>query len=58
MGFPTEMLDRLELEARDEIRAADPLMNDVLVNQLAAAKRIELEYFARIMTHVFTFQGW
>ncbi|MHB8078132.1 MAG: TolB family protein [Candidatus Krumholzibacteriia bacterium] len=58
MGFPTEMLDRLEQEARDAIRAADPLLNDVQVNQLAAAKRIELEYFARVMTHLFTFQGW
>jgi hypothetical protein len=58
MGFPTEMLDRLEQEARAEIALADPLLNEVLVNQQAAARRTQLEYFARIMTHVFTFQGW
>lgn len=58
MGFPTEMLDRIELETRDAIRAADPQLNDVQVNQLAAAKRTELEYFVHVMTHVFVFQGW
>ena len=58
MGFPTEMLDRLEQEARDAIRRDEPLLSEVQVNQLAAAKRIQLELFARIMTHIFTFQGW
>ncbi len=58
MGFPTEMLNRLEQEAADQIRADDPLLDDVQVEQLAKAKRVELEYFARVMTHVFTFQGW
>jgi hypothetical protein len=58
MGFPTEMLDRLEREARERLRLEYPEFNDVQINELAAAERQELEYFQRVMTHLFVFRGW
>lgn len=58
MGFPTEMLDRLEQEARVRIAQENPAWDEVQVEEAAAGERQELEYFQRVMSHVFIFQGW
>jgi hypothetical protein len=59
LGFPTEMLDRLELEARARIAAADTIgLTTVQVNERAAAQRTQLEYFMRVQTHMYIFRGW
>jgi hypothetical protein len=58
MGFPTEILDRLELAAIERISQEQPELDEVTVAQLAAAERQELEYFARVMSHIFVFSGW
>ena len=59
IGFPTEMLDRLELEARARIQAADTIgLTTVQVNERAAAQRTQLEYFMRVQTHMYIYRGW
>ena len=58
MGFPTEMLDRLELEAFYRILQENPEMTPTEAGILAALERRELEYFARVMSHIFVFSDW
>jgi hypothetical protein len=58
MGFPTEMLDRLEQEAAVRIREEYPDLSDSAVREAAAAERLELEYFARVMSHIYLFSGF
>jgi hypothetical protein len=55
MGFPTEYLDQLELEAQERIAAEDPTLPITEVEKLAAAERRELEFFAGVMSHIFLF---
>jgi hypothetical protein len=56
MGFPTEMLDRLEAQYYDEAIQEGMLPHEAVVE--AADKRQELEYFARVMSHIYIFSGW
>lgn len=55
MGFPTEMLDRLEQEAIERLAAENPDWTEVRVLETALAERQELEFFERVMSHVFVF---
>ena len=58
MGFPTEMLDRLEQDAAERIARDNPDMTSVEVESAAAAERAELEFFAGVMSHLFLFTNW
>jgi Tol biopolymer transport system component len=58
MGFPSQMLDEVELEAIARISAEQPELDEVRVRQLAAGERQLLEYFERVMSHLFVFSGW
>ncbi len=58
MGFPTEMLDRYQAEAVIRIHNENPDLSDVQVRQKAASERQQLEYFARVMTHLYIYSGW
>ncbi len=57
MGFPTEMLDRLEAEAIERITLEYPEFDETQVAALAAAERRQLEFFQRVMTHIFVFRS-
>jgi len=58
MGFPTEMLDRLELEALERIAQENPQLDPIVVADRAASERTQLEFFARVMSHLYVFSNW
>jgi len=58
LGFPTEMLDRLEEEAYIRITEADSNITPTEASLLAADERQQLEYFERVMSHIYVFTGW
>jgi Tol biopolymer transport system component len=58
MGFPTEMLDRLEREAIERLEAENPDWSPVEIEQAATAERRELEFFAGVMSHIFVFEDF
>ncbi len=53
MGFPTEMLDRLEQEAFDRFLEAG--MSETAAAAEAREEREELEFFARVMSHIYIY---
>ena len=67
-GFPTDMLDDLEEEAYNRIKARNikdhaddpvnnPLLSEVELRQLAADERRQLENFEGVMSHIYVFGG-
>ncbi len=55
MGFPTEMLDRLYEEALVRIKTENPTFSDAWIIERAQEERTALEFFERVMSHVFVF---
>jgi Tol biopolymer transport system component len=55
VGFPTEMLDRIEAETRVRLAEENPTWDMTQIEQAAAGQREELEYFEGVMTHLFIF---
>ena len=58
VGFPTEMLDRIEAETRERLAEENPTWDMTQIEQAAAGQREELEYFEGVMTHLFIYSGW
>jgi len=58
MGFPTEMLDRLESEAYERILGYDWHPNEVQAAALAASEREELAFFENVMSHLYLLSNW
>jgi hypothetical protein len=58
LGFPTEMLDRLEEQAYYRILQENPNITPPEATVLAADERRQLEYFERVMSHIYVFTGW
>jgi dipeptidyl aminopeptidase/acylaminoacyl peptidase len=58
MGFPTQMLDRLYQESLIRLAEENPDLSEPEIAILAAQERRELEFFARVMSHIFVFSGW
>lgn len=57
MGFPTEMLNRLEEEAYQELIADPELdLDEVQYRALAADKRHQLELFEGVMSHIYIYR--
>lgn len=60
LGFPTEMLDRLEEETYQKIvienEEQDLGLDEVQMRDLAAEERRNLEYFEGVMFHLYTFR--
>jgi hypothetical protein len=60
LGFPTEMLNRLEEEAYQRIFAANEAdtlgLDEVQMRTLAAEQRQNLEFFEGVMFHLYTFR--
>jgi len=52
MGFPTEMLDRIEQETYEENL---PVVGETQARAIALEEREDLEFFARVMSHIFVF---
>lgn len=58
LGFPTEMLNRLEEEAYQRV-SNDPEyagLDEVQLRGLAADERLQLEFFAGVMTHIYIYR--
>ncbi len=55
MGFPTEMLDRLEQEAYERIVAEHPDVSETAARTAAREEREELEFFAGVMSHIYIY---
>ena len=56
MGFPTEMLDQIG-EARAETLAnQEPPLSEIEIQVIVALERMELEFFAGVMSHLFFFR--
>lgn len=58
MGFPTEMLDRLEVEAYREAEAKFPELDEMAWREKALEDRRQLEYFQGVMSHLFVYSGF
>jgi hypothetical protein len=56
MGFPTEMLDRIQADTMERLAAEDSTLTDVEIQTLALIQRMELEFFAGVMSHLFIFR--
>lgn len=57
LGFPTEMLNRLEEEAYQRIRADTTLtLTEVEMRDQAASERRLLEFFEGVMSHLYIFR--
>jgi len=60
LGFPTEMLNRLEEEAYQRIFLAnqenDLGLDEVQMRAMAAEQRRKLEFFEGVMSHLYTFK--
>ncbi len=55
MGFPTSLLDELEAESIERLTAENPEWTEVKVLETALSERQELEFFQRVMGHLFIF---
>ncbi len=58
LGFPTEMLNRLETEAYQRLRL-DPEtagLAEVQLRALAAEERLQLEFFEGVMSHIYIYR--
>ena len=58
MGFPTEMLNRLEVEAYELARVTYPDLDELAWREKALEDRRQLEYFQGVMSHLYLFSGW
>jgi hypothetical protein len=58
MGFPTEMLDRIEQEDYERFLEEDPSMTSVQAAEEAASIRTGLEFFEGVMSHIMVFSNW
>ena len=58
LGFPTETLDRLELEAYLRILQENPGISETEAIVAAAEERQQLAYFEGVMSHLYVFTGW
>ncbi len=57
LGFPTEMLNRLEEEAFQRLANADTLgLDEVQLRALAADERRQLEFFEGVMSHIYIYR--
>ena len=58
MGFPNEMLDRLEEESYQRLQYENPDWSEVELRDRAKSERRQLEFFQGVMSHLFLFSGW
>jgi hypothetical protein len=63
MGFPTEMLSRIEEEIFQQLMAevdedSVAVYTEPEARVKAQLKRRDLEFFERVMSHLFIFRGW
>ncbi len=65
MGFPTEMLDSIEQDIYEQLLTQDEDPADGILDYTeqeaavkAAEKRRDLEFFERVMSHLYIFRGW
>ncbi len=58
LGFPTEMLNRLEEEAYQRLLVDDATGNlaEVQLRALAAEERLQLEFFEGVMSHIYIYR--
>lgn len=57
MGFPTEMLNRLEQESYERLAEEDTTgLDEVQLRALAADERRQLEFFEGVMSHVYIYR--
>jgi len=57
LGFPTEMMDRLEEEAYQNYALHDTLgLDEVQLRGLAADERRQLEFFEGVMSHIYIYR--
>lgn len=62
LGFPTEMLDRIQTDTLDSLYAendtlASPLP-DFQIQRIASDERNQLSYFAGVMSQIYMFRNW
>jgi len=56
LGFPTEMLDRLEEESYQDLVGEHPELTEVQLRSLANDQRRQLEFFEGVMSHVYIYR--
>ena len=58
MGFPNEMLDRLEDESYQRLQFENPGLGEVELRDQAQSERLQLEFFQGVMSHLYVFRNW
>lgn len=56
MGFPTEILDQIGVARAETLANQDPPLSDLEIQVIVALERMELEFFAGVMSHLFLFR--
>lgn len=58
LGFPGEMLNRLEEEAYQRLKEENPNLSEVEARSRAKADRQLLEFFHGVMSHLYLYRNW
>lgn len=58
MGFPSEMLDRLQAESYLRLQLENPTWSEIDLQDEALNERRQLEFFQGVMSHLFLFSNW
>ncbi|MCB1184506.1 PD40 domain-containing protein [bacterium] len=56
LGFPTEMLNRLEEEAYQRLVVEEPDLTEVQLREAASEERRQLEFFEGVMSHIYIYR--
>ena len=56
MGFPTELLDQIGAARAETLANQDPPLSELEIQIMVAVERMELEFFAGVMSHLFFFR--